>query len=780
MNHSRISILTALVRVFLLTLLIRASIFGQTTAAAPQKAAFTPFRLRCEYRIDPLGIDSTNPRLDWILQPSSTSARGLSQSAYQILVASSPELLAQDKGDLWDSGTVTSDQMSQIPYHGNALRTNEAYWWKVRVWDQAGNLSTWSPVTEWTMGVLKPEGWEKAEWIGAPDTGAKPDLSGPKPKYETVLLRRDFSIKPGIKRAIVNICGLGQYEMTVNGGKAGNDLLTPGWTQYDKTSLYDTYDITAQLKTGENAVGIFLGNGMYLLHKGRFSSNTNMTSYYGPLQTIASIRLEYADGTIENVVTDDNWRCASGPITYSSGYGGEDYDARLEQREWDMPGFKDSAWDKPELLNGPGGELKGLSCAGLPVRAFQSLIPVHQQELKPGTTIVDLGQNAAIMLRMKVKGASGSIVKVTPAELLNPDGTISRGIFNNQPVYWQYTLNGQGEETYFSRFFYVGARYLQVELTAANGSSDLPRVESIEGVVVHSSSPEVGRFSCSNQLFNSIFMLVHWAQQNNMVSILTDCPTREKRGWLEQDYLNGPALRYNFDLAALYSKIVNDMKDSARPDGLVPSTSPDYTHWNNKFADSPEWSSACILVPWQQYEFSGDRELLGRAYDTMKAYHAYLAGRAKDNIVSFGLGDWYDIGPGRPGDSKLTPLSLTATAYYFEDTRLISEIANLLGKTDDSAHYNQLAGQIRDAFNEALFNPRTNQYGSGDKVGSQCANALPLVVGITGTANRQAVLDNIVRNLRQIGLTAGDVGYRYLLRALADGGRSDVIYAVNN
>jgi hypothetical protein len=755
-------------------------IAAQTSPSNPALAGFTPTRLRCEYLVDPLGIDSTKPRLDWILQANDPLARGLKQTAYQVLVASSPDVLAKDQGDLWDTGKIASDQMNQIAYAGNALASNQICWWKMRVWDQAGVPSAWSPTAQWTMGILSETDWAGANWIGAPDDGAPLKLEGPKATYETVLLRREFTVKPDLKRAIVNVCGLGQYEMTLNGDKVGDALLTPGWTQYEKTCLYDTYDITTSLKPGANAVGLFLGNGMYLLHQGRFSSNTNMTNWIAPLQAIALIRLEYGDGSVENIVTDDHWRCLSGPITYSSAYGGEDYDAQLVPQDWNKPRFDDLSWDAPQLLHGPGGTLKGLSCAAPPIHAFENLTPVSQNEIKPGLTVYDLGQNASIMIRLKVSGPAGSSVRVIPAELLKKDGTADGGIFSRKPVWWQYTLKGDGDETYFPKFFYVGARYLQVELTPATGCSDLPNVESLEGVVIHADSPAVGQFSCSNDLFNRIFTLVRWAQQNNMVSIMTDCPTREKRGWLEQDHLNGPALRYNWNMAALFTKVTNDMIDAQNADGFVPSTCPDYLHGTGDFADSPEWGSACVLVPWQQYEFDGDINLLGRAYDMMKKYQAYLGSKAKDNIVSYGLGDWFDIGPKPPFKSQLTPLALTATAFYYEDTAILAKVATLLGKTDDAAIYAQQAEQIRGAFNQALFDPQTHQYGSGNKIGSQCSDSIPLVMGLADPANQPAVLDNIVKDVQAKGLTAGDVGYRYLLRALADGGRSDVIYTLNN
>lgn len=730
--------------------------------------------LRCEYRTDPLGIDSANPRLEWKYKNNTSSERGISQSAYEVIVASAPTLLAENKGDLWASGKVSSDQMSQISYGGKPLTSNQACWWKVRTWDQNGKVSEWSPGAKWTMGVLKQEDWQGAKWIGAPNEGKNstpPSLDSPREKYETVLLRREFVVGPGLTRAIVHMCGMGQYEMTLNGSKVGNDLLAPGWTQYEKTCLYNTYDITASLRAGPNAIGLLLGNGMYLVHGGvgRFKSNTTITWEYRPIQAIGLIRLEYADGTVKQIITDDQWRCFSGPITFSSIYGGEDYDARLEPQDWNKPGFDGAAWIKPQLLGGPGGILKGLSCASEPIRAFESLtlVPQPQIESRPRVTVYDMGQVASVVLRMKVKGPSGSVVRVGLSEQADQDGVVklsSRG--------WQYTLRGdeQGED-YSSKFFYYGARYLLVELIPPKDSSEAPKIDSIEGVVIHADAKPIGQFSCSNDLFNRIYNMVRWAMQNNMVSILTDCPTREKRGWLEQSHLNGPGLRYNWDMATAFTKISNDMSDAQRTDGLVFTTAPHYSHSRRPFADAPEWSSACIIIPWQQYKFSGDLALLHRAYNTMQAYQAFLGRQATDNIVSYGIGDW-----GGP----FTPIPLISTAYYYEDTAILAQVASLLGKTEDASRYSQQAEQIRTAFNQTFFNSQANKYGSEKIVGTQCGNSIMLVMGLADPVNRQAIFNNIVNNVRENGLKAGEFGHRYLLRALADAGRSDVIYELHN
>lgn len=716
--------------------------------------------LRCEYVSNPLGVDVPAPRLFWKLQSSS---RDEHQTAYQILVATAPEILAMDQGDPWDSGKVTSDKTTQIPYQGRPLKSSQQVFWKVRVWDKNGNVSAWSQPATWTMGLLSEAQWQ-AHWIAA------------RADSETLLLRREFTVKPGLKRAIAHVSGLGQYELSVNGHKAADDLLSPGWTRYDKTCLYDTRDLTTSVREGHNAIGLLLGNGMYNVKGGRYSK---FKGSFGPLKAIMQLRLEYADGTTEIFGTDEQWRTSPGPITFSCVYGGEDYDARLEQRGWDQLGFDDSKWQTARLVNGPGGKLRGISAAAPPIRTFDLLKPVSVKPLRKGVTVYDLGQNAALIPRITVRGTAGSVVRIIPAELLRADGSVDRRSVapNGAPAYWQYTLAGGGRETWFPKFFYHGARYIQVECSAPEGG-ELPVVEALEGVVVHSASTRVGEFECSSELFNRIHRLVRWAQLSNMMSVLTDCPHRERLGWLEEYHLNGPPLRYEFDLAQLFTKGLSDMADSQLDNGLVPDIAPEYTVFTNGFRDSPEWGSAYLIVPWQQYEWTGDLELLGRHYDGMKRYVAYLSTRADNNIVSHGLGDWYDIGPRRPGIAQLTPVALTATAFYYYDARILARVAALLGMADDAKQYEELAGQIRAAFNQKFLDTRNNQYATG----SQCANSIPLVMGLVEPKNRSAVLEAVVRDVRQRGnaLTTGDVGYRYLLRALAEGGRSDVIFDINN
>jgi hypothetical protein len=745
-------------------------LLGGATLSVPA-AALSPANLRCEYAVNPLGVDVPNPRLFWTVE---SSERGQKQTAYEILAASSPELLARDNGDLWNSGKVATNETVQIPYAGRPLASSQPVFWKVRVWDANGNTSAWSRPATWTMGILKPSDWN-AKWIAGTTN------------WETLLLRREFAVKRGLQRALIHVCGLGQYELSLNGKKVGDDLLTPGWTKYDRTCLYDTRDITRLLHQGRNAAGLLLGNGMYNVPTTRFKPPGYEPYSFGTLQAIAQLRLEYDDGSVETLGTDENWRVAPGPITVSSIYGGEDFDARLVQSGWDEPAFDNYRWPPAKRVAGPGGDLKGLSCAAPPIRAFDVLKPVSARHLTNGATVYDLGQNAALVVRLAVRGPAGSQVRIIPAELLKADGSVDRGSSGGGQTWWQYTLAGKGSENYFPIFFYHGCRYLQVQCLPATEGGTLPVVKKIEGVVVHSASEPVGEFECSNTLFNRIRRLVRWAQRSNMMSVMTDCPQREKRGWLEEDHLNGPALRYEFDLAQLFTKMLNDIADSQLTNGLVPTTAPEYAifrdrgdtnHLRGIFGDSPEWSSAFILVPWQQYEFDGDLNLFRTHYDAMTNYLAYLGRRADNYIVNYGLGDWYDVGPKHPGISQLTPIALTGTAFYYQDAKIMSEAAALLGKDDDAKQFSELAEKIRAAFNEKFYDATNRRYATG----SQTANAIPLVMNLCDPTNRPAVLDAIERDIRARGnaLTAGDVGYRYLLLALAEGGRSDVIFDLNN
>jgi len=345
--------------------------------------ALSPTHLHCEFTENPMGVDMAQPRLYWWVE---SEKRDRKQTAYQILAASNPNLLAQDTGDLWDSGKVISDQTTHVLYGGKSLESSQQVFWKVRVWDNDEQPSGWSAPANWTMGLLEGSDW-KGQWIVAPRVS------------ESQLFRKEFVVESKVKRALIYICGLGQYELFINGEKVGKNLLSPGWTKYDKTCLYDSFDVTALLKKGNNATGLALGDGMY--HTERRDRFSKFQGTFGPKRAIGQIQIEYEDGTGDIVGTDESWRVHSGPVTFNDIYGGEDYDARQVQENWNLPGFNDLEWDAARLLVRPKGNLRGLSCAAPPIRAIKTIQPVGINDLPDNMQVVDLGQNTSYMPRIR-------------------------------------------------------------------------------------------------------------------------------------------------------------------------------------------------------------------------------------------------------------------------------------------------------------------------------------------------------------------------------------------
>ena len=725
-----------------------------------------PTQLRCEYREDPLDIEAAKPRLSWVIDYGNEAMeiRGLKQSAYQVLVASTPELLATDKGDLWDSGKVDSDQSCQVAYAGKPLASRAHCVWKCRVWLDGGGNSVrsdvptrWSQPAAWSMGLLDPGDWH-AKWIGA--------TAGFDPK-SAIQLRKEFVLEKKIRRATAYVCGLGQYELRLNGGKVGDSVLDPGWTNYRKTCLYAAYDVTGQLKNGPNAFGVTLGNGMYNVPGGRY---VKFKGSFGPPMAIVQLDVEYADGTSAMVVTDESWSWSPSPITFSCTYGGEDFDVRKETPGWDEPGFHGDTFKPAVVMDGPGGRLSAQ--AAPPIKVMNEYRPAKVTEPKPGIMVYDFGQNCASMPKLVVKGPAGSSVRLTPGELLEKTGLVSQRS-SGGPAYYIYTLKGGGAESWSPRFFYYGSRYLQVE-TSGHAAGDAPKIIALTSQFVHSSATQVGSFSCSNPLVNRVHDLITAAIRSNLQSVLTDCPHREKLGWLECSHLLAGCVMYNFDAATFYAKITNDMAEAQLDNGLVPDIAPEYTVFAGGFRDSPEWGSAYVIAPMRVYQMYGDRSLLARHFQGMSRYAAYLTSTARDGIVAHGLGDWYDIGPGGPGESKLTSKGLTSTAIYYQDLAALERAAALSSNEADARRFAESAATVKEAFNKKFFHPDKNSYDRD----SQTANAMPLVLGLVPEDRRQAVLDNLVAGIRAAGnrVTAGDVGFNYLVRALSDGGRGDVLY----
>ncbi|MFD2720617.1 family 78 glycoside hydrolase catalytic domain [Hymenobacter monticola] len=740
--------------------------------------------LKCADQPHPLGVQAATPALSWQLR---SDRRNVRQTAYHILVSDSRQGLDKNLGNVWDSGKTQSGSSIQVSYAGRALQPATTYFWKVKTWDNQSGASEWSAPAEWQTGLFAPSDWKGAAWIAYEQLPADRvtvlPVDGKKDAYNgnntLPLLRKQFVAKKQPVKATLYISGLGQFEAVLNGQKVGNHFLDPGWTKYDKQAQYVAFDVTSQVKGGANALGVMLGNGFYYVPpvKERYRK---LKSAFGYPKLICRLALNFADGTQQDVVSDPSWQTAAGPVTFSSIYGGEDYNATLEQAGWATAGFDAHKWRPVIAVDGPA-EL--VAQQQEPLRVFDTFRAQSVAQVQPGKWVYDYGQNASGIIELQVKGRRGDTVRIAPAELLAADKTITQKNVG-RGFYFTYVLKGNGVETWRPRFTYYGFRYAQVEGGVPKGESNpqhRPEIVGLAALHTRNAAAQVGEFSCSNDLLNRTHKLIDWSIKSNLASVFTDCPHREKLGWLEETHLMGASMRYGYDIAALGRKTLADMRASQTAEGLVPEIAPEYVkfEWGGDiFRDSPEWGSASIILPWYLYQWYGDRPALAENYEMMRRYVAYLGTQANGHIITKGLGDWYDLGPKPPGTSQLTPMGVTGTATYYYDLSILAQIARLLGKTADATAYEQLGAEVKTAFNQKFFNPATKQYATG----SQTANAMAMYMGLVAPADKAAVIENIVQDIRSRDntLTAGDIGYRYLLRVLEDAGRSDVIFAMNN
>lgn len=735
-------------------------------------------QMRCEDRVNPMGVQQVSPRLSWQLQ---TDQRNVLQTAYRILVSDDSLLLKKNQGNIWDSKKVISSASIQVKYAGTKLKPAREYYWKLMIWNNHGQVSPWSAVASWQMGLLKPEDWSGAKWIGydvLPDSAIiapHVHLSGNKAwgarPVILPLLRKSFVLKKEIKKAIIFISGLGHFRLSVNGKVTGDHFLAGGWTNYSKQAYYLTYDITRQLNTGQNVLGVLLGNGFYFIPSQRYRK---MTGGWGYPKLIAKVLIEYADESSEEVISDKSWKTASSPITFSSMFGGEDYDAGKEQSGWDSPGFNDRDWQRAVTTTGPKTLLAEMQ---EPVKILKRFTSAASTELKPGVTVYDLKQNFSGIPSITVRGSKGDTIRLFAAELINADGTANQKA-TGSPSWFTYVLKGEAKESWHPLFTYTGLRYIEAHCIPKDSGGVRPRLLNVEGLHISNAARENGTFSCSNELFNKTHQLIDWAIRSNMVSVFTDCPHREKLGWLEQTHLMGSSVQYRFDVASLNRKVMNDLQLSQYPDGRIPEIAPEMVIFAPPFDESPEWGSASVILPWYNYRWYGDRKSLEDAYPMMKKYVQFLKDTAKNHLIAHGLGDWFDIGPKKSGFAQMTKAGVTATATFYYDLTIMQRVAALLGKKADIPVYSKMAVEVKSAFNKAFFDPEKKQYDSA----SQTANAIALYMGLVEAKYRKDVADALVRDIqsRNNALTAGDIGYRYVIKALEEAGRSDIIFAMNS
>ena len=764
------------------TILLLALLCSTAGAAAQDFSVVNP---RCEYRDEPLGINTLTPRFSWQI---SARDRGFLQTAYELIVGDDRAAVAAGRGNLWRVKAKGAESL-HIPYAGKALESGKEYYWSVRVWNAAGEVSPWMPVNRFSTGLMSPDAWSGARWIAME---VQPDSLRlvPGEEYNKLTIgdritapnrlpqfRREIDVRKPVKRAMAYVSGLGQFEFFINGDKVGDNFLDPAWSDYDKIVCYVPFDVTDRLQQGANVLGVMLGNGMYNVPRERYYK---LLMTYGYPMMICKVDVEYADGTHDVIVSDGSWRTTTSPVTYSSIFGGEDYDATLERTGWMKPGYDDSSWQEV-FFTSQRGEL--IAPKALPVKVMEEFPVFKIRKTKYGKWLYDMGQNFSGVARLTVKGKRGQAVRMNTCELFDPavDSIQIHGGYRGETRY-TYTLRGDAEpESWAPQFTYHGFRYVLIDGAVPAGEPNpegLPEIVDVRGLHIRNSTPESGTFVSSNDLLNKTQRLIGWGIKSNMVSYLTDCPHREKLPWLEQLHLMFGSLQYTFDMFSLYEKMLDDMAMAQLPNGLVPDIAPEYALFREAFRDSPEWGSAFVLVPLYLYEYYGDGTMLRKHYEAMGRYVDYLTSKADDHILKHGLGDWFDIGPKMPGRAQLSSLAATATPIYYMDALAMVKGAELLGKKKDAERWQKLADAIRTSYNEKFFHKEGCYYDRN----SQTANSIALCAGLVDPEYRQGVLDNVVKDIRNRnnGLTGGDVGYTYILRALEAGGRSDVIFDMNS
>jgi alpha-L-rhamnosidase len=641
-----------------------------------------PERLRCEYLTDPLGIGVTLPRLDWILAGTDGTPRNITQAAYQILVASSPDLLARDEGDLWDSGKVISGETTHIAYIGKALISREACYWKVRSWDSLGKASPWSGAASWEMGLLKPEDWQ-AKWIQAtPPAG----FTG---KYAPVpLLRTEISVRDQpIVKARLYVTALGLYEMRLNGRRVGDHIFAPDWTDYGKRVRYQAYDVTSLVKPGANALAALLGNGWYCGHVG----NGGFQAWGKVPALFAQLEITHADGSVERTITDASWKTHASPITSSDFMLGENYDATREIPGWDQPGLDVGGWSAAtERAESPTLNAQ----VDQPVRETGEIQPKAMTEPKPGQYTFDLGQNMVGFVRLKVSAPAGTKITLRHAEMLNPDGTLYTRNLRGAPSIDTYICKGGGEETWQPHFTFHGFRY--VELT---GLPQPPTRDNVTGIVIGTAIPPTGQFSCSDPDINQLQSNIQWGMRGNYLSVPTDCPQRDERlGWMGDAEVFVRTAAYNGDIAAFFTKWLVDVDDARSPDGAYNDVSPAPPGKAHSNSGTPAWGDAGVICPWTIYLMYGDKRILEEHLPAMSQWIDWCQAKSNnlirsDHDLGGNYGDWLSQG-------ETTPKDLIATAYFAYSTSLVAQAFRVVGDSASADKYQQLFEQIKAAFDK--------------------------------------------------------------------------------
>ena len=740
--------------------------------------------LRCERLENPLGLDADKPGFSWVIE---SGQRSEMQTAYRILVASSPQTLALNRGDLWDSGKVVSDNSAQVLYSGQPLASRRRCYWKVRIWDRHDKSSAWSPSAYWTMGLLSEADW-KGGWIGArpgtpsgrrvPLRNGNRSQTGPIDPADApaVLLRREVTFKKQPSHATATICGLGYYELYVNGQRVGDHILDPAYTDYIMRVLYSTYDVTDLVKSGKNALGVMLGNGFYCLQTPDLFQ-LEKAPWRTPPRMRMNLLVEFDDGSTSTITSDGQWKQSIGTIRFNCIRGGETIDARKDPGQWLKAGYDDSGWKPAIEVTAPLGRLCAQSVPA--IRITDQFKPLRISEPKPGVYVVDFGRNLAGWVRWTTSGKAGQTVTLDFNEKLHEDGTVDTEAQTTH-TYGRYQhqeciLSGTKNDVFEPHFTYHAFRYVEFR-----GLEKAPAPEDIVALRMHTQLSCVSSFDCSDVKLNQL----HEAARRT----LEDCtwsgpaaePVREKVIWLGDDVFDIDSYFYLFDCSLLYRKQIVDLMDDQEPNGHIGSVIPtggwgwgsmSGGHFSDGPYSDPWWSMALALGVSRLGLDYGDRRTGEISYDAARRYTDYLTSTSEDGILKWGLGDWLPR-----ANSTKTSVEFTSTVAYYYYAKLVAEQAAAIGEKQDAAKYATLAESIKTAFNRRFFDAAAGRYDQG----SQTAQSLPLMYDMVPAAERKRVLNGLIEAVKASDnkLSAGFIGTMPTLYVLTDAGYGDMVYSM--
>lgn len=733
-------------------ILLSTTIFLAQTSFA--RTTFQPEDLRCEYLTTPLGIDATNPRLSWRMNDIQPGAR---QTAYQVFVGTDSLQVSNGKADMWQSNKLNAD-ISLINYSGKALQPFTKYYWRVDIWNQKNIKNSRIQISSFETGMMHMKNW-KGSWISDNENIHQK----PAPYF-----RRTFTTSKQIKTVRAYIAVAGLYELLINGKRISDHRLDPMYTRFDRRTLYVTHDVTKQIQQGENVLGVLLGNGWYN-HQSTAVWNFHEAAWRGRPTFCMDLRIIYTDGSIETIVSDNQWKTALSPVIFNSIYTGEHYDARLEQPGWDSAGFDDSKWKAIMYRPAPSNNIVAQTL--MPIRNVEEIPSKSINKINDSIYVFDLGRNIAGVSQITVRGKAGTVIRLKHAERIYKNG---RADMSNIDVHYRptdsldpfqtdiYILKGEGEETFMPRFNYKGFQHVEV----TSSSPIVLQKENLKGYFMHSDVEPIGNISSSNPTINKIWQATNNSYLSNLFGYPTDCPQREKNGWTGDAHIAIETGLYSFDAFSIYEKWMADHRDAQQPNGVLPSIIPT-SNWGFAWGNGPDWTSTIAIIPWEIYLFYGDKKILADNYDNIKRYVDHINEMSPSGLTSWGLGDWVPV-------KSISPVELTSSAYYHNDALILSKAAKLLNNMQDHLKYNLLANKIKNAINEKYLDTIAGTYHKG----LQTELSVPLYMGIVPDKYKKTVAANLAKRVEadRLHLDVGILGAKAILNALSENGYADIAY----